>query len=119
MKKDVNTQQNINGTYQYPPGINNIPNTHKNYDMVGNPSHYCIKQEEIARLGEKIKTLFLEYEKLNDTLRTLNTTQMELLTQITNLGSIINTLKWTITIMIALFGGLFIFILSEVIKLIH
>ena len=89
------------------------------YHQVQNPNHICIKQSEIARLSEKVKTLFLEYEKLNDTLKAINATQMELLKQITNLSSIINTLKWTITIMIAFFGGLFVFLISEVIKLIH
>ena len=97
MEKDVNAQQDNIGSFQYPPEMRNIPQHHKNHGVMGNQSHYCIKQEEIARLDEKIRTLFLEYEKLNDTLRSLNTTQMELLTQITNLASIINTLKWTIT----------------------
>lgn len=87
--------------------------------LQNNNHHVCINQAEIARLSEKVKTLFLEYDKLNETLATINATQKELLVQITNLGSIINTLKWTITIMIAFFGGLFVFILSEVIKLIH
>ena len=87
--------------------------------LQNNNQHICIHQAEIARLSEKVRTLFLEYDKLNETLTTINATQKELLIQITNLGSIINTLKWTITIMIAFFGGLFVFILSEVIKLIH
>ncbi len=87
--------------------------------LQNNNHHICIHQAEIARLSEKVKTLFLEYDKLNETLTTINATQKELLIQITNLGSIINTLKWTITIMIAFFGGLFVFILSEVIKMIH
>lgn len=91
------------------PQINNTPNT----------SHHCNKETEITRLEEKVKTLFIEHNKLNETLSNINKTQMELLTQITNLSSIINTLKWTLTIMIAIFGGLFVFILTEVIKIIH
>ena len=109
MNKDVNINSD-NKDYPYKKNNVNIPIEQ---------THHCIKQAEIARLSEKVRTLFLEYEKLNDTLRSVNATQMELLTQITNLGSIINTLKWTITVMIAFFGGLFVFILSEVIKLIH
>ncbi len=80
---------------------------------------HCIKESEITRLEEKVKTLFVEHQKLNETLSAINQTQMELLTQITNLSSIINTLKWTLTVMIAIFGGLFVFILTEVIKIIH
>ena len=114
MNKDVNIES-TNEDYPYAQRIR----TAKSINLQPEPTHHCIKQAEIARLSEKVKTLFLEYEKLNDTLRSLNKTQMELLTQITNLGSIINTLKWTITIMIAFFGGLFVFIISEVIKLIH
>ena len=79
----------------------------------------CRKEAEITRLEEKVKTLFSEYHKLNETLTLINQTQIELLTQITNLNSIINTLKWTLTIMVAVFGGLFVFILSEVIRIIH
>ena len=81
--------------------------------------HTCHKEKEITRLEEKVKTLFLEHDKLNDTLSAINKTQMELLTQITNLNSIISTLKWTLTVMIAVFGGLFLFVLTEVIKMIH
>jgi len=79
---------------------------------------YCQKQQEITRLEEKVKTLFAEHQKLNETLATLNETQVELLKQITNLSSIINTLKWTLTLMVAIFGGLFVFITSEIIKII-
>ena len=82
-------------------------------------NYHCIKQEEITRLQEKVKTLFVEHQKLNETLSNINKTQMELLTQITNLSSIINTLKWTLTTMITIFGGLFVFILIEVIKIIN
>lgn len=81
--------------------------------------HTCHKETEITRLEEKVKTLFVEHDKLNDTLSAINKTQMELLTQITNLNSIISTLKWTLTVMIAVFGGLFLFVLTEVIKMIH
>jgi len=84
-----------------------------------NGGNHCIKEADISRLDEKVKTLFLEHQKLNDTLDNLNNTQMELLKQITNLTSIINTLKWTLTIMVAVFGGLFVFIVSEIIKIIH
>ena len=104
---------------EYPPHL-----THAN-----NPPHasskslqthdVCRKEAEITRLEEKVKTLFSEYQKLNETLNLINKTQIELLTQITNLNSIIDTLKWTLTVMIAVFGGLFVFILSEVIKIIH
>ena len=86
--------------------------------MSQNRQHYCIHEEQIARLEERVKTIFLEQDKLQDTLDLINHTQIELLQEITHLNSIINTLKWTLGILIAVFGGVFVFILSEIIKLI-
>lgn len=83
-----------------------------------NHHHYCIHEEKLARLEEKVKTIFLQQDKLDETLELINKTQIELLQEITHLNSIINTLKWTLGILIAVFGGVFVFILSEIIKLI-
>ena len=80
--------------------------------------HYCIHEEKLARIEERIKTIFLQQDKLDETLDLINKTQIEILQEITHLNSIINTLKWTIGILIAVFGGVFVFILSEIIKLI-
>ena len=79
---------------------------------------YCIHEERLARLEEKVRTIFIAQDKLDETLDLINRTQMELLQEITHLNSIINTLKWTLGILIAVFGGVFVFILSEIIKLI-
>lgn len=81
-------------------------------------SHHCIQEERLARLEEKTKTIFLEQNKLNETLELINHTQIQLLQEITHLNSVINTLKWTLGILIAIFGGVFVFITSEIIKLI-
>lgn len=91
---------------------------HKTLQEAGHQAHYCIHEEKIARLEEKIKTIFLQQDKLDETLELINKTQIELLQEITHLNSIINTLKWTLGILIAVFGGVFVFILSEIIKLI-
>lgn len=80
--------------------------------------HFCIHEERLARLEEKVKTIFAEQTKLDATLELINRTQIELLQEITHLNSVINTLKWTLGILIAIFGGVFVFILSEIIKLI-
>ena len=81
-------------------------------------NHYCIHEDRIARLEEKVKTIFLQQDKIDETLDLINQTQIQLLQEITHLNSIINTLKWTLGILIAVFGGVFVFILSEIIKLI-
>ena len=81
-------------------------------------THHCIYEEKIGRLEERVKTIFVEQDKLNDTLELINRTQIELLQEITHLNSVISTLKWTLGILIAIFGGVFVFILSEIIKLI-
>lgn len=83
-----------------------------------NDQHFCIQEDRIARLEEKVKTIFLQQDKIDDTLELINQTQIQLLQEITHLNSIINTLKWTLGILIAVFGGVFVFILSEIIKLI-
>lgn len=106
-------------SYEYPPHLTHANNPSRAASKSLQTHDVCRKEAEITRLEERVRTLFSEYQKLNETLNLINQTQIELLTQITNLNSIINTLKWTLTIMIAVFGGLFVFILSEVIKIIH
>ena len=80
--------------------------------------HFCIHEERLARLEERVRTIFLQQEKIDGTLELINHAQVQLLQEITQLNSIINTLKWTLGILIAVFGGVFVFILSEIIKLI-
>ena len=79
---------------------------------------HCIQEQRISRLEEKVKTIFLQQDKIDETLELINKTQVQLLQEITHLNSIIKTLKWTLGILIAVFGGVFVFILSEIIKLI-
>ena len=83
-----------------------------------NQCQHCPQEERIARLEEKVKTIFLLQDKLDETLELINKTQVEILKEITHLNSIINTLKWTMGILIAVFGGVFVFIVSEIIKMI-
>lgn len=94
-----------------------LEDIHKTLQETHNCQH-CMNEERIARLEEKVKTIFLEQNKLDETLELINRTQIQLLQEITHLNSIINTLKWTLGILIAVFGGVFVFILSEIIKLI-
>lgn len=94
-----------------------LEDIHKTLQETHNCQH-CVNEKRIAKLEEKVKTIFFEQDKFNDTLQLINTTQVELLKEITHLNSIINTLKWTLGILIAVFGGVFVFILSEIIKLI-
>lgn len=94
-----------------------LEDIHKTLQETHNCQH-CINEERIARLEEKVKTIFFEQIKFDDTLELINRTQIQLLQEITHLNSIINTLKWTLGILIAVFGGVFVFILSEIIKLI-
>ena len=95
-----------------------LEDIHKTLQESSQCQHYCIHEEKLARLEEKVKTIFLQQDRLDATLELINKTQLELLQEITHLNSIINTLKWTLGILIAVFGGVFVFILSEIIKLI-
>lgn len=121
MKMDAE-KHNIDKTFTnntpHPQVAYHYPHT-QHPPIVDDHLHHCHKETEITRLQEKVKTLFLEHDTLNQTLADINQTQLELLKQVTNLSSIINTLKWTMTIMVAIFGGLFVFLISEVIKIIH
>lgn len=83
---------------------------------------YIVKQtieERVAKLEEKVSTLFTEQEKLEGLLHDVQETQVELLKQVTNLTTVINTLKWTLTLFVTLFGAVFVFMVTEIIKIIH
>lgn len=95
-----------------------LEDINKTLQETHNCQQYCANEQRIAKLEEKVRSIFFEQDKFNETLHLINTTQVELLKEITHLNSIINTLKWTLGILIAVFGGVFVFILSEIIKLI-
>ncbi|MGN0176653.1 MAG: hypothetical protein ACI389_02325 [Methanobrevibacter sp.] len=88
-------------------------------------THECVHGEQfinlekrVARNEEKIKTVFIETDKLDETLKKLDNTQDRLAIEIAELNNTFTILKWLTSILIALFGGLFVFLVTELIKII-
>lgn len=87
--------------------------------------HDCIQTEQFKNIEkrltsneEKVKTIFNQNNKLEDTLKKLDATQDKLAIEIAQLNSAFNTIKYLISISIALFGTIFAFLITELIKLI-
>lgn len=87
--------------------------------------HDCIQTEQFKNIEkrltsneEKIKTIFTQNDKLEETLKKLDCTQDRLAIEIAELNNTFTILKWLISILITLFGGVFVFLVTELIKLI-
>ena len=81
-------------------------------------SDVCIKEAELAEMRQKIEHIKETEDKFEKTLEKLDNTQDELSKSIASLNSTFNTLKWLIGVLIALFGGIGCFLITELIKLI-
>lgn len=91
--------------------------THNNHD--------CVREEQFTNIEnrltaneEQIKTIFKQNNRLEQTLTKLDATQDRLTVEIAELNNTFNILKWLVTILITLFGGIFVFLVTELIKLI-
>ena len=78
----------------------------------------CIHEKEIAEIRQQIKTLYTQDARIEKTLDKIDSTQEMLLQQVTTLNSTISTLNWAVAIFITATGGIFIFLTTELIKLI-
>ena len=109
--------------------------------------HVCINETRIATLEAQIKNKRSDVRELKETLHVQAENITVLTTEVTRLATILqenqhvrdeqtkkiddlelqvaqvnatmNTLKWILTVFIALFGGLMVFLVSELIKIIH
>lgn len=91
--------------------------THNNHD--------CVREEQFTNIEnrltaneEQIKTIFKQNTRLEQTLTKLDATQDKLAIEIAELNNTFNILKWLVTILITLFGGISVFLVTELIKLI-
>jgi chromosome segregation ATPase len=78
----------------------------------------CIHEKEIAEIRQQIKTLYTQDARIEKTLDKIDSTQEMLLQQVTTLNSTLSTLKWAVAIFITATGGIFIFLTTELIKII-
>ena len=93
--------------------------------MSPNDAHECVKIEKFTEIEkrltsneEKVKTIFTENTKLDQTLEKLDKTQNELTIQLAQLNSAFTTIKYLVGLFIAVFGGIFVFLITELIKII-
>lgn len=93
--------------------------------MTHNTNNNCIREDQFTNIEnrltaneEKIKTIFKQNNRLEETLNKLDATQDRLTVEIAELNNTFNILKWLVTILITLFGGIFVFLVTELIKLI-
>ena len=92
---------------------------HKRYEL--NDLH-----EKLREQANHMDDLVQEVTKLATILQETQNTRNEhgkkidkLETQVTQLNATMNTLKWIITISVALFGGVIVFLITNLIQLIH
>lgn len=82
--------------------------------------------KQLTEQAKHMDTLVKEVTKLATVLQETQNTRKEhgdkidsLETQVAQLNATLNTLKWVITISIALFGGVLLFLITNLIQLIH
>lgn len=79
----------------------------------------CFQESRITAVEEKVITIFHNQKKLEDTLEKLDKTQDKLAISIAELNRTFQVLKVIGGILVALFGGIVVFIITEVIRMIH
>ena len=79
---------------------------------------YCSQESRITHLETISKKRDEEIASLNKSLGILNSEIMEMNRGLTKLESTFSSLRWLLTASIALFGGIFVFFVTELIKLI-
>ena len=92
---------------------------HKRYEL--NDLH-----EQLSEQAKNMDILVKEVTKLATLLQETQITRREhgdkidkLENQVSQLNATMNTLKWVITISVALFGGIIVFLITNLIQLIH
>jgi hypothetical protein len=78
--------------------------------------HTCVNEDRLLKLELYAKQRAERIESLEEKLTNLDTNIQNLCIELTHINSILSTLKWVISILIALFGGILVFIVTELIK---
>lgn len=88
-------------------------------------NHDCVREETFINIEkrltsneEKVEVVLNQTDNLEYTLKKLDATQDKLAIEIAQLNTTFNILKWLVSILIALFGGIFVFLITELIKII-
>lgn len=78
----------------------------------------CLKEKDIAKLQEQMKTAFKKDETLQETINKFDNTQSELIEAVTTMNATFKTLIYVGGVVGTLLGGLSLFLVTELIKII-
>lgn len=81
-------------------------------------SDNCMNENRIIRLEERLDKKHDEIESLKKELIQDREELKDVLVVLTQLSTILNTLKWIIVVFISAFGGIVVFLFQELVKLI-
>ena len=81
-------------------------------------SDNCMNENRIIRLEERLDKKHDEIDSLKKELIQDREELKEILVTLTQLSTTLNTLKWIIVVFISAFGGIVVFLLQELVKLI-
>lgn len=79
----------------------------------------CKKEADIALLEQRIGVIESNEEKIENILISFERTQDLLREEIQKLNTTFNVLKWSLGLAITMFAGIFVFLITELIKIIH
>lgn len=79
---------------------------------------HCTQESRITHLEAISQKRDEEIAMLNDSLRELNNQMLTMSNSMIHLESTISSFKWWVTVWIALFGAVFGFLITELIKMI-
>lgn len=80
--------------------------------------HECSQEARLALIEDRLNNKHKEISDLENKTQRIDENIIALRVEITELTSAMNSFKWVVGVGIALFGGVAVFILQEVIKMI-
>ena len=86
--------------------------------MTTKETTHCLNEERIAKLELSAEHRVEQLQEFQRRIDKLDNSIDKLCLNVAEVNSILSTLKWIIGISIALFGGIFCFLTSELIKLV-
>lgn len=80
---------------------------------------YCKQESRITAVEEKVSTIFHNQDRFEATLEKLDKTQDKLAVSIAELNNTFRVLQVIGGILVTLFAGIAVFLITELIKMIH
>lgn len=86
---------------------------------IHNNDEHCFQESRITAVEQQVTTIFHNQDKLEKTLEKLDKTQDKLAVNIAELTNTFRVLKVIGGILTALFGGIAVYLITELIRMIH